>query len=141
MIAWIAVVISIAALVVAILSWRESVQATRAAIYDRRYEVYADAEKFLSTWMRKGDPDIEELNILIGAWSRSQFLFSDKVATYLRKLWTDAVKADYAKKVLSREYDGDRNEASEISHELRLEHAVSYEKLREVFEDELKVKS
>lgn len=136
---WIAIAISAFALIVAVLSWRASIQATRAAIYERRYEVYADAEKFISAWLRDGRPDMDELRTLVGAWSRSHFLFDEKVTVYLRKIWTDAVDADYANKVIAKKAQGDRSNAIEKASALHLEHA-DYDKLRAVFMDKLKVK-
>jgi hypothetical protein len=41
----VAVIIAALALIVSLLSWRASVQAVRASIFDRRFEVYADAER------------------------------------------------------------------------------------------------
>ena len=39
------------------------------------------------------------LSVLVGAWSRSHFLCDERVTKYLRKLWLDAVSADYHDKV------------------------------------------
>ena len=107
---------------------------------NRRYEVYADAEKFISAWIRDGRPDLNEIATLVGAWSRSQFLFDEKVTVYLRKVWIDAVKADQAQEIISRQVNGDRKEAIETSQALLLEHA-NYDKLRTVFLENLNVKS
>ena len=132
--------ISVCALVVAIMSWRASIQSIRASIYDRRYEVYADAEKFIGNWIMHARPDMDELSTLMGAQSRSHFLFDEKITTYLLKVWLDAVAADYSSQIVAKEIEGDRPKALEKKQALLLEHA-DFDKLREVFLEELNIKS
>jgi hypothetical protein len=52
---------------------------------------------------------------LVDAWSRSQFLFDQEVTTFLRKVWVDAVKADYHERNSSRDNpnDDEREESRE----------------------------
>jgi hypothetical protein len=60
------------------------------------------------------------------------------VTQYLRKVWLDAVKADYLNKVISGEVAGDRAKAVDEFHTLLKQHA-DYDKLREIFMPDLKV--
>jgi hypothetical protein len=114
-------------------------QGNRAAIFDRRFEVYGDAEHFIIAWMRDAKPDLSgQLGTLIGAWSRSHFLFDVEVTTYLRQLWLDAVDADYARQVIAGEAPGDRQKAIEKSHDLLLKHA-NFDKLRNTFLPHMKI--
>ena len=141
-----AIVIAALALGVSVLSWRVAQQATRAtqqgaraAIYDRRFEIYSDAEDFIAAWSRDGRPDIRNaLPTLVGAWSRSHFLCRDEVTRYLRQLWLDAVQADYLNNVISGEVKGDRDAAIAKAHDYLNEH-VDFEKLRELFSEDLKI--
>jgi hypothetical protein len=79
-----AMTVSLVALAVSYLSWLASRQANRAAIFDRRFESYSDAERFIRTWMRHGRPNLDELGMLIAAWTRSHFLCSKPVTDYQR---------------------------------------------------------
>jgi hypothetical protein len=133
-----ALLVATLALLVSILSWRASMLAVRATTFDQRYGVYADAERFLSAWMRDGRPDMSLLSVLVGAWSRSHFLCNERVTRYLRKLWTDAVTADYHEKVVRGETTGDHAQSVKIVHELLLEHH-DFDKLRTNFMGDLKV--
>lgn len=134
--------IAAVALVVSILSWRASERASeraiRASIYDRRFEVYLDAERFISGWMREARPDMSLLGPLIGAWTRSHFLFEKEVTQYLRKLWLDAVDANYQSKVAAGEAPGDHGEAINKVHELLMAHA-DHEQLRGKFMSDLRI--
>ena len=47
-----ALAVGVLALIVSGLSWRTAVHANRAAIFDRRFEVYTDVEKFMKFWHR-----------------------------------------------------------------------------------------
>lgn len=133
-----ALTIGLIALVVSGLSWWTAVHANRAAIFDRRFEVYTDAEKFVSAWGRHGRPEMDQLGALVGAWSRSQFLFDAPVTNYLRQLWLDAVDADYCSKVVAGAVQGDHGKAVEKLHRLNLQH-IDGDRLREQFIPHLKV--
>jgi hypothetical protein len=85
-------------------------------------------------------PSVEELGILVGAWSRSHFLCRAQVTQYLRTLWLEALEADYLNKVISGEVKGDRSQAVEKFYAIQKKH-FDYEKLREVFMKDLKVTS
>src|SRR5262245_33528347 len=91
------------AVVISIFSWRAAAHANRAALFDRRFEVYNAAEEFIDPWIRDAKPDLEKLHILFHAWNRSHFLFEPDVTAYLRKLWLDAIKADYCRKIVAGE--------------------------------------
>jgi hypothetical protein len=134
----VAAVISLFALAVSFLSWRAAVQSISASAFDRRFEIYSDAERFIGAWMRDAHPDLGLLPTLVGAWTRSHFLCSDEVTTDLRKLWLDAVNADMDHKVIAGEVQGDRDRAIERRTALMLEHA-DYERLRAKFMHDLKV--
>ncbi len=134
------VVISVMALVVSVLSWRASASANVAATFDRRYEIYADAEKFIGAWIQRGRPDLSLLPVLVGAWTRSHFLCRNEVTSFLRKLWVDAVKADYLHQVMSGEADGDRGAAIQEFHALTRKH-IDYEPLKKVMIPDLRVAS
>ena len=131
-------VVAAIALVLAYLSWRASLLAVRASTFDRRYEVYAEAERFLSAWLRDGRPDMSLLGLLVGAWSRSHFLCNERVTTYLRKLWLDAVNADFNERVVTGELAGDYDKSVKIVHDLLMEHH-DFDNLRAVFMGDLKV--
>jgi len=135
-----ALIFSIIALGLSYFSWRTSAEATRASIFDRRFDVYSDAEKFIAIWARDGKPDLDELQMLVGAWNRSQFLFDQNVTNYLRKIWKDAVKANFANKVISGDVEGDREQWMEISMKL-FEENVDFDNLRATFYSKLNVNS
>lgn len=137
-VALLALCLSGLSLVVSFMSWRSAVQSTKATIYERRYEVYADTERFISAWMRAGTPDLSMLPDLVGAWSRSHFLFDKDVTDYLRKLWTDAVQANYLNKIIRGDIPGDHGKAVDKDHEL-LKFHCDYDKLRDVMMKKLRV--
>ena len=63
-----AVIVAGLALLVSIFSYRAArkankaaLEANRVAIFDRRFSVYTDAEKFLGAWFRHGKPDWDEM--------------------------------------------------------------------------------
>lgn len=134
-----ALITGIIALVVSGFSWRTAVHANRAAIFDRRFDVYTDAEKFISAWRTHGRPEMDQLGVLIGAWNRSQFLFEAPVTNYLRQLWLEAVDADYCSKVIAGEVQGDHGKAVEKMHRLTLQH-MDGDRLRAQFIPQLKVR-
>lgn len=133
-----ALVIGVLALAVSGLSWIAAVHANRAAIYDRRFEVYLDAEKFLGAWTVHGRPDMDLLPTLVAAWGRSHFLFEQAVTDYLRKVWLDALKVQQCGRIIAGEQQGDRNEAITKEYELSIEH-LNADKLRAAFKRQLKV--
>lgn len=134
----IAISVTALLLVVAFLSWRTSVNAVRAAAFEVRYQVYADAEKFLKAWMTHGTPDISELPVLVDAWKRSQFLFNRQVTSHLRMIWTDAVDAAQAREIQKGEAPGNHQQAVRTANELLLKHSDT-DKLCAVFSDRLKI--
>jgi hypothetical protein len=134
----VAILTGVVALVVSALSWHASVQANRASIFDQRFAVYEDVEKFISLWMRDGHPDLGHLPMLVRAWNRSHFLFESSVTAYIRKVWLDAGDADYHNKVANGDVQGDRQASIEIVHRLLREHA-DFDALRGQFLPQLKV--
>ncbi len=137
---WTPIAISMLALFISFLSWKSSTQSTRASIYDRRFEVYSEVERFIGGWMRHGTPDLDQLPDLVGAWNRSHFLFEQKVTDHIRKIWLDAVDADYKAQIVSNKIPGNRNKAIDKKHNYMLEHG-DFDKLRAVFASSLKVKT
>lgn len=133
-----AAIIAALALAVSYLSWRASVQAVAASTFDRRYEIYADAERFISAWMRDARPDLSLLSVLVGAWSRSHFLCSKEVTTYLRKVWLDSIRASQLERVMAGAEKGDHGRAVEEFHDLLREHA-DFDRLRAKFMHDLKI--
>ena len=131
-------VLAVLALFVSVRSWQAADQSARAAIYAQRFEIYSDAEAFISAWMRDGTPDLSLLSRLVGAWSRSHFLSRAEVTAYLRELWTNAVDASYARKIMQDKAKGDYGSAAEKEHNLLMKHA-DFDRLREVFMHDLKV--
>ena len=127
------------ALGVSFLAWRASMLAVRATTFDRRFEIYKDAESFIAAWTRDSSPDMSRLSVLVGAWSRSQFLCSDEVTSYLKQVWDDAVSAAVLRKVMSGELPGDHGQAAEESHALLREHA-DFVLLRATFMPDLRVR-
>lgn len=133
-----AILIAAIALIVSYLSWRTSEKAVRASTFNRRFEIYLDAQAFIDAWMRHARPDMEKLPTLVGAWSRSHFLCREEVTQYLRSLWVDAVKAAELDMVVSNEMEGDRPEAVKEVYRLLRTHA-DYDQLRQKFMRDLKV--
>lgn len=88
--------------------------------------------------MRDGHPNLGELGTLVGAWSRSHFVCREEVTRYLRKLWLDAVRADYLHKVIEGKVKGDHEKAVDEFYELLREHA-DFDKLRKIFMNDLRV--
>lgn len=135
-----AVLVSALALGVSVFSWKAMVQANRAAIYDHRFAVYSEVEKFIAAWTGAGKPDMSVLPNLVGAWRRSQFLFPADVTAEIRQVWVDAVQADYDQKVLSGQVEGDRGAAADRQHELLLMHTKGDSKIQTLFTKHLKVR-
>lgn len=135
---WIAITLSIIAIIISYKSFQAAKKSIKVSIFDRRFEVYEDTEKFISAWMRDGNPDMNLLSTLVGAWSRSHFLFDDSITIYLRKIWLDSCEAALARDIIDGNADGDRKEAIEKKYKLLKEH-TDFEKLRDVFKSSLKV--
>lgn len=136
----VAVLVAALALFVSYLSLRAAMLGVRASTFDRRYEIYADAEKFLGTWMRDGHPDMDKLGLIVGAWSRSHFLCRREVTSYLKKVWHDAVRAAYLRQVMKGEVEGDHGKAVDEFHAL-LQYHVGFDRLRTIFVPDLGVVS
>lgn len=135
-----AVGISALALFVSYLSWHASMLSVRAATFDQRFEIYTHAERFLATWIRDARPDLGQLGLITGAWSRSHFLCDESVTRYLRKVWVDGVRANYLHRVMTGEIEGNHQQAVEEFHKLLSEH-TTYDTLRATFMDDLKVQT
>lgn len=110
--------VSIIALVVAALSWRAAERSARATAYEKRFEVYRDAEEFVRAWLQRGDPNLDHLGALVDAWNRSHFLFDSSVTAFLRDLWLKALRAHEANSIVLGELDGDRDAALKIKYDL-----------------------
>ena len=87
------IVVAVLAFAVSILAWRAAMLAGRAATFERRFEIYRDAETFIAAWQRNGSPDMAKLPLIVGAWTRSQFVCSETATNYLKTVWDDAVNA------------------------------------------------
>jgi hypothetical protein len=120
------------AIVISIFSWRAAVHANRAALFERRFEIYNNAEEFIDSWMREAKPDVEKLGVLFYAWNRSHFLFEPEVTAYLQKLYLDAIKADQCEKIVAGEAPGNRVEALKKMHALTRKH-TEFTNVREIF--------
>lgn len=131
-------VVAIAAFAVSYASWRASERSVKAAIFERRFSIYEDAEKFLSSWLHHGRPDMDQLGLLMGAWSRSQFVCRPEVATYLKKVRMDALDANLLEQVIAGTVEGDHGAAVQKKYELIREHG-DFTKLRSVFMHDLKI--
>lgn len=112
-------------------------QALKAAIYDKRFEIYSDAQKFIAAWSRNGKPDLGLLSVLVGARDRSHFLYGPEVTAYLRKIWIDSVQADYDSQVIGGAVSDDREKA--LARRRAMIDTADLDKLREVFKPDLKV--
>jgi hypothetical protein len=136
-----ALLVSVAAFAVSVLSWLASIHENRAVLFDRRFEVYRDAEAFIAAWQRHGRPDLALLGKLVDAWNRSHFLFEADVTKFLREVWLDAVKADYCNKVFAGEAVANAEETAAVPAKM-LELNTKYldsERLRDAFLPHLKV--
>ena len=137
---WLAMAISAIALVISFLSWQTASRANVASTFDRRFEIYADVEAFVTAWMRLGHPDMTLLPKLAGAWTRSHFLCREEVTAFIRKLWLDGVEADLMDRTAKGIVPGDEQRAIEKSLQLFNEH-TNFDKLREVMVPDLRVAS
>lgn len=135
-----ALLVSIAAAGIAVLSWRAAVQANKAAIFEQRFSVYRDAEEFVASWVQLGVPDIQnKLRTLVDAWNRSHFLFDEEVTAYLRRLWLDGLEADLAQKIIAGECKGDHQAAVKTKYDLFRVHCADVSPLRQAFVKHMKV--
>jgi hypothetical protein len=133
-------VVAVLALAVSVLAWRAAMLAGRAAAFERRFEIYRDAETFISAWQRDGSPNMAKLPLIVGAWSRSQFLCSEAATSYLKAVWDDAVSAAVLRKVASGELPGEPADAVLELRALTSEHADLVQ-LRAAFMSDLKIGS
>jgi len=133
-----ALLVSFGAVTVAVLALLASYKALRASVFDRRFEVYEEAERFLAAWNRDGRPDMGALPAFVHAWTKSHFLFDAAVTEYLRSVWIDAARADYLQKIVTGDATGDRNEAAKEAIELMMQRA-SFEALRDAFLPHMRV--
>jgi hypothetical protein len=134
----VAVLIALGALGVSIFSLKASQRTVSATIYEHRYKIYGDAEKFLAAWMRDARSDLTMLGTLVGAWSRSHFLCNAEVTAYLRRIWTDAVRANLLNDQNGAMDQAQRAAAIEEATRLLVEHG-DYDRLRERFMADLRV--
>lgn len=135
-----ALIVSTAAVIVSILSWRAAIRANNATIFEQRFAVYRDAEDFIRSWTQHGVPDIDtKLRSLVDAWNRSHLLFDGEVTVYLRKLWLDGLEANLAEHVIRGEHDGDYQAAVDKKYSLLRLHCADESPLRKVFVKHMKV--
>jgi hypothetical protein len=135
-----AIIVSVLALAVSVLAWRAAMLAGRAATFERRFEISRDAELFITSWQRNGSPDMAKLPLIVGAWSRSQFLCCETATGYLKAVWDDAASAAVLRKVVTGELPGDQSEALIELHALTSDHADLVQ-LRAAFMRDLKIGS
>lgn len=135
----VAAVIAAAALLISWLAWRASDASYRAAIYERRFQIYIAAQGFISAWALYGPPDQAKHSELVGAWDRSHFLFDAKVTAYLWQLRMDANNAEYLLKE-HRKDEANSMDAYDKAQRLKNAH-IDYDKLRQIFYADLKVPS
>ncbi|CEJ84836.1 exported hypothetical protein [Hyphomicrobium sp. GJ21] len=133
------ILLSIFAIVLSGFALLESRKSNRAALFDQRFAVYRDVEKFLGFWARDGRPNLGELRLVIDAWNRSHFLFDGFVTAYLRQLWLDAVQAESDARTVNGEQPGDRNVAIEREQQLFLKYCGEDNSLRTAFMRDLKI--
>ena len=134
----ITLVSSIVAVLVSLFSWRAAIHANRSALFERRFEVYTDAEKFILAWGVHARPDENLIPVLVKAWNRSHFLFEPEVTQHLQKIWYDAVSALELEYAVNGEVPGDRREARDKLNKLTREH-TEIAALRNAFLPHLKV--
>lgn len=135
-----AIIVAVLALAVSVLAWRAAMLAGRAATFERRFEIYRDAETFIAAWQRNGSPDMAKLPLIVGAWTRSQFVCSERATDYLKAVWDDAASAAVLRKVATGELPGDQGELAVELHALTSEHA-DLVPLRAAFMGDLKIGS
>lgn len=133
------ILLSIFAIILSGFALLESRKSNRTTIFDQRFAVYRDVEKFLGFWARDGRPNLSELRLVTDAWNRSHFLFDGRVTKYLRQLWLDAIQAESDARIISGEQPGDRNVAIEREHQLFLKYCGEGDLLRTTFMRDLKI--
>jgi len=115
---WIAFVVPVLLLLVAILAWRTAVNAVRAVAFTPRHEIYLDVKKFVQDWATHARPQMNEISRLDTALESARFLFSPKVVRYLEKLREASFAAHKAEQILTGEIAGDKQKARETSARL-----------------------
>ena len=120
------------------LSWKASLDQVKASLFSEQMTVFKDVKLFMTPWFREGQPNLKELYLLVNAWERSQFLFEPSVTTFLRKLWKDAVRADYAARIQSGDLKGDYQKAVDIGHEINSIYLIGDAEQPDVFMDAFK---
>ena len=137
--------IAIAATVIALisvrfswLSWKASLDQVKASLFSERMAVFKDVKLFMTPWFRDGRPNLKELYLLVYAWERSQFLFEPSVTAFLRKLWKDAVRADFHARIQSNELTGDYAQAVEIVNEINSQYLIGDAEQPDVFVEAFK---
>jgi hypothetical protein len=133
------ILLSIFATVVAGFALLEARKSNRAVVFDQRFAVYRDVEKFLGFWARDGRPNLNELRLVTDAWNRSHFLFDKFVTAYLRELWLDAIQAETDARTVNGDQPGDRNVAIEREQRLFLKYCGEGNSLRTAFMRDLKI--
>ena len=133
-----AVIASLSA-VFSFLTWQAALAEVKASLFAERMAVFKDVKSFMVPWFRQGRPDLNELHILVDAWERSQFLFEPSVTAFLRKLWKDAVRAEYHARIQSGELTGDRNRAVDILHKINSQYLFGDAEQPDIFLDAFKM--
>ena len=128
-----AVVLALVSLRFSWLSWKASIDQVKASLFAERMAVFKDVKTFMNPWFRDGRPNLMDLYLLVNAWGRSQFLFEPSVTTFLRKLWKDAVRADYHARIVSGELNGDHQQSVEIEHEINSQYLIGDAEQPDVF--------
>jgi hypothetical protein len=131
--------LSVIAIIVAMLSWRAAEKSARATAYERRFDVYRDAEVFVRAWIQLGGPNLDHLGGLVDAWNRSHFLFDSSVTAFLRDLWLKALSAHQANLIVSGELEGDRDAAIKLKYDLLNWLGDESSPLRRAFIKQLKI--
>ncbi len=109
----ISALVAVAALGVSVLSWRAAERSARATIYEERYRIFEDADRFIATWSILGRPDLDLLPPLVRAWNRSHFLCRPEVTEYLHKLHMAAIAAHQNGRIADGLVPGKQAEALE----------------------------
>ena len=134
----ISIVISIAALVIAVLSWVASDNSVRAAMFDRRFEILRDVERYISRWMIKGVPDMNDLHGALGAaCNRSRYISDPNVVAYIEQLIRDGAQAHCLRQMIDIETDKATRD-HHIGEELELKKKYhDFSKLYPIFKKDL----
>jgi len=79
-------VIATAVAYIAFLQWKLTKASVREKLFDRRFDVFKETQKFLTGISEKLDFDQESLAKFTDAWQRSRFLFGDDIQQCLKKI-------------------------------------------------------